>query len=174
MNPLDREDTFYLSLANPNPSSSKTKDGPVYRVSFELSQDEWQMFMDATTKGMIVECACQVTHRNNESVERDPNTVDLVDGVTGNEKKKGGPLSIRAARLSRDSDFIDYIRERDLEFVKDFKDIGGSVENMSDVYVRQACGVESRAEIDHDDAAKAKFQNLIKNYTQWSMENNRG
>lgn len=63
-NPLERDKPFPLTLANPNPRSAKTKDGPVYRVSFELSQEEWQLFMDTNTQGMVLECAATVTHRN--------------------------------------------------------------------------------------------------------------
>ncbi len=55
LNPLDRPGTvFDFAAMNPNPTASKTKLGPVYRVSFEIEQDLWQMFMDAETKGMIV------------------------------------------------------------------------------------------------------------------------
>jgi hypothetical protein len=63
-NPLERDQPFSLTLRNPNPRSSKTKEGPVYRVSFELTPEEWQMFMDTNTQGMVVECVATVTHRN--------------------------------------------------------------------------------------------------------------
>ncbi len=63
-NPLERDKPFILTLGNPNPRSTKTKDGPVYRVSFELTQDEWQYFMDTNTQGMVLECYTTVTHRN--------------------------------------------------------------------------------------------------------------
>lgn len=55
LNPLDRPgEVFDLELLNPNPTSSKTKDGPVYRVSFEVPPDVWQWFMDGKTKGMLL------------------------------------------------------------------------------------------------------------------------
>jgi hypothetical protein len=60
-NPLDFHDIFHIELMNPNPTSSKTKDGPMYRVSFELADREsWSQFMDANTKGMVINCAMQV------------------------------------------------------------------------------------------------------------------
>jgi len=65
-NPLESEGEFQMSLSNPNPTSSKTKHGPVYRVSFELTQDEWQQFMDCETMGMVIECVGRVTHRNDQ------------------------------------------------------------------------------------------------------------
>ncbi len=55
MNPLDTGEEFQIEVMNPNPSSSKTKDGPKYRVSFEMTQDDWQCFMDANTNGMVLE-----------------------------------------------------------------------------------------------------------------------
>ena len=59
MNPLDVGEKVYIELMNPNPSSSKTKAGPVYRVSFEMTQEHWQMFMDADTPGMILDSVMQ-------------------------------------------------------------------------------------------------------------------
>ena len=58
MNPLEGTDAFPLTFANPNPSSSKTRNGPVYRVSFELTQEEWQYFMDTDTAGMVIDAMC--------------------------------------------------------------------------------------------------------------------
>jgi len=55
IDPLDHPgEVFDLALMNPNPSSSKTKDGPVYRVSFEVERETWDLFMDADTKGMLI------------------------------------------------------------------------------------------------------------------------
>jgi len=55
INPLDTPGTIFdWAAMNPNPTASKTKLGPVYRVSFEVDQETWQMFMDSETKGMIV------------------------------------------------------------------------------------------------------------------------
>lgn len=54
-NPLEQEgQIFDMELMNPNPTSSKTKDGPVYRVSFEVHRELWDMFMDTESKGMII------------------------------------------------------------------------------------------------------------------------
>lgn len=61
MNPLDiPNQPFQLSLANPNPRSGKSKDGPVYRVAFEVDQDTFLRFMDANTAGMLLECVAVV------------------------------------------------------------------------------------------------------------------
>lgn len=61
LTPLQRPgEAFQLSLRNPNPRSSKGKEGPTYRISFEVSQDDFLMFMDADTSGMVLECAAVV------------------------------------------------------------------------------------------------------------------
>lgn len=75
LNPLDRPGTIFdLPLLNPNPSSSKTKDGPVYRVSFELEKDDWQLFMDAQTKGMMIAAkACVVSQAEDEVLQKPAN-----------------------------------------------------------------------------------------------------
>lgn len=55
INPLDFPgQLFELALMNPNPSSSKTKEGPKYRISFEVERDMWDLFMAAKTEGMII------------------------------------------------------------------------------------------------------------------------
>lgn len=171
-NPLDKPDTFYLSLGNPNPTSSKTKDGPVYRVSFEMLQEEWQNFMDAQTKGMVIECACQVTHRNGESIERDPNTVDMLDEKTDAEKKKelnGGPLSVRSDRLARDNSFYQYIVKIEPTWKPAHK--VDSSHDFCRAYIRDVCSVKSRKEFDHDKQAAEKFRKLISRYVYWATEN---
>lgn len=62
MNPLHTANSIFdLELANPNPTSSKTKDGPVYRLSFEVPRETWDFFMEAETKGMVIAAkACVV------------------------------------------------------------------------------------------------------------------
>jgi len=61
-NPLDHPGTvFDMGLLNPNPTSSKTQAGPVYRVGFEVDRETWDLFMDAETKGMMLAakvCVC--------------------------------------------------------------------------------------------------------------------
>jgi len=114
MNPLDRPGTIFdLELMNPNPTSSKTASGPVYRISFELERDAWQCFMDAQTKGMVIAAkACVVDIDGAEAIETIP------------EK---GPFGKEAAKLYRsgfarcpdvwaavgtDEDYLDWCRQQ--------------------------------------------------------------
>lgn len=89
-NPLDTGEIFDLPLMNPNPTSSKTKDGPVYRISFEVEQELWQHFMDANTKGMLVAAKAQVV-QDGQFLEEEPekSTVSLPEkGGYGHYAKK--------------------------------------------------------------------------------------
>lgn len=58
---LRKGEIFDLALMNPTPRSSKTKDGPVYRVSFEVDQETFLAFMAADTAGMIIAAKAMVT-----------------------------------------------------------------------------------------------------------------
>jgi hypothetical protein len=68
MNPLDSPGTvFELGLLNPNPTSSKTKDGPIYRLSFEVERETWDWFMEAETKGMLLAARATVVEQEEEA-----------------------------------------------------------------------------------------------------------
>ncbi len=74
MNPLNSPgEVFDLGLMNPNPSSSKTKDGPVYRISFEVERETWDLFMEAETKGMLIAAkACVADTMGENPVQSKP------------------------------------------------------------------------------------------------------
>ncbi len=72
MNPLDTGELFTLEMMNPNPSSSKNKDGPVYRVSFEVHRDDWDNFMEAKTSGMMLNCAMQTVPETGKPEQPEP------------------------------------------------------------------------------------------------------
>jgi hypothetical protein len=52
-NPLDTPGVpFEIELMNPNPSSRRTKDGPVYRLSFEVKPETHTAFMQAAESNL--------------------------------------------------------------------------------------------------------------------------
>jgi hypothetical protein len=159
MNPLENDDVFQLSMANPNPTSSKTKDGPIYRISVEVTREEWDWFMDTETKGMVIECEALVSHRNTPA--RDPHTEDAFTGQTDDEKKKGGPLSQRSDSLARDPEFLLYLRDRHPNWAKS-KCVDGAR-----AFIRTFCKVDTRAALDHDSAAAKRFGKIISDYIDW-------
>ena len=66
MNPLDRVGAeFALSLCNPNPKAARLKDGPRYRVEFEVDAEAFEQFMGARElAGMVIEAHCVVAAAN--------------------------------------------------------------------------------------------------------------
>lgn len=140
-NPLNGTDPFTFSGMNPNPSFSKTKDGPIYRVSFEIEQDVWQQFVEANTKGMIVDFCGQVaeSHQSMESM---------------GEKPKGGPVSKNAGMLSDEPEANAFAKAQGYD---DFKTM-----------IYHACGIDSRARLDHDDEARNKYEALKHRYFRWA------
>ncbi len=68
-NPLDNDQQFFFTLRHPRPLFRAGKDGPVYRVQFELTPEEWQWFVDARTTGMVIDCAGMVSHRAGTMLE---------------------------------------------------------------------------------------------------------
>lgn len=153
MNPLYDYEPFQLTLANPNPSSSKTKEGPVYRVSFELTRDEWDWFMEAETKGMVLECEVTVSHRNEPAAPGE--VIPVADRHT--KHIKGGPLSQRSDALARDPEFQAWLRAAYPGFMSPDEP---SVE-AARRFIRARCGVETRAELDHNMDAAKRFQDTV-------------
>ena len=53
INPLDFPgQAFEIELRNPNPSSKRLKDGPIYRLSFEVSKEVHDAFMTAAESNL--------------------------------------------------------------------------------------------------------------------------
>lgn len=156
-NPFESGKEFPLTLANPNPKSSKTKDGPVYRVSFEIDQDTFLNFMDTETKGMVIECVCQVTHYNDPVDETKQDVL----------KVKGGPLSKRSEKLAQDPEFHSFLRGLGV-----FDGKNNTHENeVARAYIRNCCGVSSRAQIDSRQSAAIEFHRLLSKFNQYQTQN---
>ena len=88
-----------MMCENPNPTSSKTKDGPKYRVSFEMRREDWEMFMDANTNGMILEMQGRVQESHGpDHPNAEPTNLPNYREARGCLSEKGGPISIEAAQ----------------------------------------------------------------------------
>ncbi len=113
MNPLEQSEPYTLSLANPNPRSSKTKDGPVYRISFEIEQDDYLNFMNTQTNGMVLDAALQVV----ENVPVEPKKPKAAKGQYGEYAKKLKLSSFFRspkvwAALGTDEEFREWIQQQ--------------------------------------------------------------
>jgi hypothetical protein len=143
VNPLDTGEEFSIGMMNPNPTSSKTKDGPKYRVSFEMAQEDWQCFMDANTNGMILEGTLRATEIPVMKI------MELVEVV---EKPTGGPLSKAAAMLCQD------------DLANKFGQVLGYEDFKAAIYAR--CGINSRSELDHNLVAAEAYAKLKSDFVR--------
>jgi hypothetical protein len=77
------------------------------------------------------------------------------------EKPKGGPLSISAARMCEYAPYIAFMKQ---EYVDLWDRSGGDVAEMQ----RQICSIESRAELDSNPEAAKKFKSHMRFYNEWN------
>lgn len=138
MNPLDKYEIFHFEGFNPNPTFSKTKDGPIYRVSFEIKPETWQDFVDTDTKGMIINFAAEV-------VERHPDVPT--------DKVKGGPISKNAGQKCNEPE------------ANQFAVVQGFGDFKAMIY--KVCHIKSRAELDHNEQAAKDYETLKHRYYRW-------
>jgi len=149
VNPLDTGEIFQFEGLNPNPSFSKTKDGPVFRVSFEVTQEQWEDFVNGNTAGMIVEAQMRVTEQH----------------VKPEEKPKGGKMSIQAAMMCKEPDFQEYAAYVFDTIEPETKHIIDEATAKNLVY--RKCLITSRSELDHLDESAKLYGELMAAYNVW-------
>lgn len=76
----------------------------------------------------------------------------LTDGVA---EKKGGKLAQQAGIMGGEAAFQAYVQVND--------------NSTAAEQIRQWCGVKSRAELDHNEIAAAKFRELKRAYEAWKL-----
>ena len=141
MNPLDQFDIFHFEGFNPNPSFTKTKDGPIYRVSFEVQQETWNDFVQSNTKGMIINFAAEVVERH-------------TDAPVSDKKPKGGPISKNAGMKCNEPEVNAFAVAQGFS---DFK-----------AMIYGCCKIGSRAELDHNKQAAKDYEDLKHRYYRWA------
>jgi len=100
MTKLDAGEMLAIQMCNPNPTSSKRKDGPIYRVSFELTQEDWLEFMDSNTDGMILDCVMQPARDTGGPAPEIREGMQREGGIEPKkEKREPGPFSEFAKAL---------------------------------------------------------------------------
>lgn len=86
---------------------------------------------------------------------------------------KGGQQSRRAAMLCQNSRFGLYLDQRRRQAnALDYAQLPDGTHSPSDCvdWLRKACGVQSRAEIDHDDDARAMLDKIVTDYSKWERQ----
>lgn len=83
---------------------------------------------------------------------------------------KGGLYARKSAMLCQNRRFGLYLDQRRRRVhqvaVENMPDGTHTPEDCAD-FIRQSCGVESRAEIDHNDAARAMLDRIMSDYSKW-------
>lgn len=90
---------------------------------------------------------------------------------------KGGQQARRAALLGQNPRFRLYLDDRrrrahELSCAQ-LPDGTHSEQDAAD-FIREACGVGSRAEIDHNGAARAMLDRIVADYQRWERQQRRG
>lgn len=89
------------------------------------------------------------------------------------EKRQGGPQSKRAAILGTNPRFrlyLDHRRRHGHGLSR--AQLPDGTHTQADVadFIREACGVTSRAEIDHDDRARQMLDRIVADYQRWERK----
>lgn len=113
LNPIDSGDQFTLSLRNPRPKARRIKGGPIYLVEFEVCREEWELFMEASTQGVVIEAvAC---------VEKQPDAAALAQaspphqyGAEAKELRQSGFFRVPAVwqQVGSDADYLAWVRDQ--------------------------------------------------------------
>ncbi|MFW6344739.1 MAG: hypothetical protein ACOC0M_00185 [Halomonas sp.] len=84
--------------------------------------------------------------------------------------EKGGRLAAQAGMLCGDPGFRLYLdqrrRWRDSLTQAQLPDGTHTAQDAADA-IRQACGVKSRAELDHDEMAATMFRRIVSDFGRW-------
>lgn len=93
--------------------------------------------------------------------------------ATAGAELKGGPQSRRAALLGTNPRFRLYLddrRRRAYGLSSAQLPDGTHSETDAADFIRQACGVKSRAESDHNDTARAMLDRIVADYQRWERQ----
>ena len=86
---------------------------------------------------------------------------------------KGGFRARHAAMLCQDETFRLYLdRRRAAKFQLDIPDGTHTVDDARD-FILQACGIDSRAELDHDQRAATIYRQIMHHFRRWINRQNR-
>jgi len=90
-----------------------------------------------------------------------------------NATQKGGPNARRAAMLCQNKRFGLYLdhRRRQVQALE-FRQLPDGTHGPEDCadWLRKACGITSRAELDHNDEARAMLDRIMADYSKWERQ----
>ncbi|UQI41908.1 hypothetical protein [Vreelandella venusta] len=90
-----------------------------------------------------------------------------------NDVLKGGQQARRAAMLCQNPRFALYLDQRRRQFHQVAYGVlpdGTHTQEDCEDWLRAACGVKSRAELDHNDEARAMLDRIMADYSKWERQ----
>jgi hypothetical protein len=87
--------------------------------------------------------------------------------------QKGGQQARRAAMLCQNPRFALYLDQRRRQAqALEFRELPDGTHNADDCadWLRKACGIQSRAELDHNDEARAMLERIVADYSKWERQ----
>lgn len=95
------------------------------------------------------------------------------ESIMESEATKGGQQARRAAMLCQNKRFGLYLdcRRRQAQALE-HRQLPDGTHTPSDCadWLRQACGIDSRAELDHNDSARAMLDRIMADYSNWERQ----
>ena len=144
-------DIFPIDMRNLNISAKSCKEGMVYFGKFEMTEDDFDRF-----RGVDLTGSCFVAQIEVVSISA--------------EKPKGGSLSKSAARICEQPAFHAFVRTQ-LQADGTVWSIELTNEEVCAQYMRDYCGIQSRAELDHNQEAEARLKQLMKDFREFQGAN---
>ena len=165
MNPLDKANArFNFAGTNARVQARNGKDGPVYRVSFEVDQITGEMFMGANLTGKIYGGQLMLIDPDTYY----PTAIGQEPTFAETEHRREVPMEdcpIKGGNRSKDAAMLCQYRQFQ-EFAS--QQSGNDVcEENAVSYLKWRCQIDSRKELDHDPEAEARFRILYREYGNW-------
>ena len=135
-------------------------------VAFEISEKEtWEWFRDRpATDGKSdspLEIEFLLFRVNDDGELMNIRQRDMVERAETLKGKKGGPQSIRAARLCNHTDFINWLIKTERMAPGDY-----TPAQIAD-WMRKELDIVSRVELDHDEQARSRFEEMHSEFIRW-------
>lgn len=147
-------------------TKSTSKRGPSITLLLQDDADiEWfeaLTLAKGKTAGQLLDVAFQLSDQDDQKRQEQPQDLPK---TAGEEKHKGGILSMKAAMLCDDPTFCRYV-----ELLGHFRSGYKNSHEMAAAFIRLNCGIPSRSELDHNEVAAKLFATIRTEFANWKRE----
>lgn len=126
-------------------------------ITFAVDSVEfWRRFTTADQSDSPTSFHLTLAELQDDETPVDQVSQDALDKAT---KRKGGPKSKHVAQLIQGPDFRTFVGKR-IELPPERWEM--TTADMADKWVKQVCGIESKADFDYEPEAWKRFENLVR------------